>query len=81
MVHQEEVNPIEENQGDYYDEDIGYVDVETEDQQTDVETIETEDAAEQPGEMQDLCGDFGDSTTAMAHGAGVYRQFGVSIVS
>ena len=33
MVHQEEVNPIEENQGDYYDEDIGYVDVETEDQQ------------------------------------------------
>ena len=51
MVHQEEVNPIEENQGDYYDEDIGYVDVETEDQQTDVEAIETEDAAEQPGEM------------------------------
>ena len=57
MDHQEEVHPVEKNQeGDYYDEDTGYmgVDEEEEDQQTDVEAIETEDAedaAEQPGEM------------------------------
>ena len=54
MDRQEEDHPIEENQeGDYYDKDTGYmgVDEEEEDQQTDVEAIETEDAAEQPGEM------------------------------
>ena len=53
MDRQEEVHPIEENQeGDYYDEDTGYIGVD-EDQQIEVEVTETEDVAEQPGGIAD----------------------------
>ena len=53
MERQDEVHPIEENQeGDYYDEDTGYigVDEEEEDQETEVEVTETEDATDVPAQ-------------------------------